>query len=753
MDAAAQPSSGSPPGGPVPAGQGAAPKLSIDKFADGGIVCLKLAGTIDESFEGKKLAATVKAQTLILDLADIRKISSFGIREWVDFINAVAKQVGSIVLLECAPKVVDQLNMVANFAGSGKVFSFYAPYRCDYCDTDSRVLLQVDRDWDAIKGMKMAERPCPSCSEAQYFDEDPSTFFSYIVNQDRFELDADVAAFLSSKLNYTVSDAARKLRIDKIIEGRSTYLRLAGDLDGSFPREKLAEGLEGTVILDVAGVGKIEPAGAAEWRGFLQMITPACDAIHLLGVPPGFLEKLTRPEDLGPKAQVVTFTIPYTCNTCATTTGQAVDVEQHYDVLKFATPPEMKCVDCKNPMVCAASEVLLTHLPSLPRPSITVDTRKFIKDVQTRKPEKKRAAGTTVAEVAAAGRGGGLMMAFTAAALTLVLGAGAFFAYRAFAGEGPASAGLGKVTLKSADVRPAWVTSDAPFAASCQASPDGGVSCVGVSSPAPSKEDAEDEARDAALDAVADGIALRVSDAAWRQSVAGIYTQTRAAKLAAYAGNPSSSQARRDVKEARAAVASSLRASAGDAVPPAPSGVYWEEYSGEQGKRYLAFVQFTLSDAAVKRLVESYGKAEKALGATVVSTFPLVAWRHPKAEGGAIVIGLERGPLKDLGLAEQYVILEVGGRAVRDAATFAKVASDEYTRLDRGGGTLELKVQAGDSDPRTFAAPIKAKVTAPAGGPSRPGSGPARPSGAGTGNVNVWDRYDQGTGGRDDPSQ
>src|SRR5690349_21894893 len=114
----------------------AAPKLQIDKFADGGIVCLRLTGTIDESFEGKKLAETIKAQTLVLDLGDIRKVSSFGIREWVDFINGVGKHSERIVLVECAPKIVDQLNMVANFAGNGRVYSFYAPYHCDYCDKD-----------------------------------------------------------------------------------------------------------------------------------------------------------------------------------------------------------------------------------------------------------------------------------------------------------------------------------------------------------------------------------------------------------------------------------------------------------------------------------------------------------------------------------------------------------------------------------------------------------------------------------------
>jgi anti-anti-sigma regulatory factor len=129
---------------------GAEPKLKIDKFAEGAVMCLKFTGTIDEQFDGKKLSSTLKGGTLVLDLKDVSKISSFGIREWVDFVQSVGQKVESIVLVECAPKVVDQLNMVANFAGKGRVFSFYAPYRCDYCDQDARVLLQVDRDYEAI---------------------------------------------------------------------------------------------------------------------------------------------------------------------------------------------------------------------------------------------------------------------------------------------------------------------------------------------------------------------------------------------------------------------------------------------------------------------------------------------------------------------------------------------------------------------------------------------------------------------------
>jgi anti-anti-sigma regulatory factor len=460
------------PGAPPP------PKLAIDRFADGDLVCLKLAGTIDEAFEGKRLAESVRSSTLILDLGDIRKVSSFGIREWVDFMNGVGKTATRIILVECAPKIVDQLNMVANFAGTGRVYSFYAPYHCDYCDKDERVLWQADRDVEVIKSMKPPQRACGTCGELQYFNEDPVTYFSYLAGQDKLELDPDIAGFLAAKLSYAVADGARKLRVDKTIEGRVTFLKLAGDLDKTFPRDKLAEGLEGTIVVDVAGVGKIEPAGAAEWRGLLQQVTPLVDAIYLTAVPPAFLDKLGRPEDLGPKAAVASFSLPYTCAKCATTAGQMIDVDAHYEVLKFATPPDLRCAACKGPLTCAAPEGLLANLAKLPKPGVSAELAKLIREVRERKPAPKKVA-TTVAEVAQGGRGGGLGVAFAAALAAVALAGGAFAAYKMFGGKAAAS-GKGEKTASSAETRPAWITSDAPLAAGCAA--DGaGLRCVGVS--------------------------------------------------------------------------------------------------------------------------------------------------------------------------------------------------------------------------------------------------------------------------------
>jgi anti-anti-sigma regulatory factor len=738
--------------------QGTDQKIKIDKFADGPITCLKLAGTIDEQFEGKKLAATIKGGTLVLDLGEIQKISSFGIREWVDFVTTVGKSVDEIYLIECAPKVVDQLNMVANFAGKGRVFSFYTPYRCDYCDADRRVLLQVDKDHEAIKAMKPPERPCDGCGNPEYFDEDPTTFFSYLAGQPKFELDPQVATFLAAKLNYAVSDSARRLRVEKTIEGRSTYLKIAGDLDGSFPREKLAEGLEGTIVLDVGGVGKIDPAGAAEWRGFLQMITPTCEQIVLLGCPPVFLERLTRQEDMGPKAQVMSFAMPYSCAKCATTSSQAVDVEQHFDVLKFATPPEMKCGDCGGPTTCSASEALLSHLPTLPRPTIENALRKFIKEVQERKPEKPQHA-RTVAEAAAAGARSSFATISVSLAGAAVIAIGIVVGLKWWEAKEDAKRvrardAVGALKATSADERPGWITSDTRFSSYCL-DEAGGITCVGISSYTSTQEEARGEAVDAALEEMTNSLALKIGDPHFRQHVVALYGDARQMALSQYdqaRDDPDGAaydRARRIVGEGRKNVAAALRKSGGAATPTQPVAEYWEEYEAivGDGSRFLVFVQFRLQPAPMKTLVERYSAMAEAQGAKALTYFPAVAWRYSDVAEGAILVNLGPGVLREMGLAAQYIVLSVRDRAVRDAADFAQKIDEEIESLKKSGGNMKFVVKTGDGPSVEFNRPIPRVIqdvprpVRPAG----PGPSPAGPRG------NPWDRFGGGKGGRDNP--
>jgi anti-anti-sigma regulatory factor len=737
--------SGSTP--PTGAETPAAPKLMIEKFADGGIACLKFSGTIDESFEGKKIARSINADTLVLDLGGVKKISSFGIREWVDFATTAVKSVKQMILIECAPKVVDQLNMVANFNGGGRVFSFYAPFRCDYCDSEQRSLLEVGKDWEAIKAMKLGDRPCPSCKESMYFDEDGSTYFSYILSQGTFDLDLDVINFLAAKLDYRVGTIDQKIHTDKLIEGRVTYLRFAGDMNNTFPREKMAEGLEGTVIIDVTNVPRVEPAGAAEWRGFTQMVAPLVENLYLVGVQPAFLEKLCDKEGLGPKGTVVDMTLPYTCNSCGAGGQQVINVAEHHDVLKFATAPELHCQQCKAAMQCTASEQAMTILPDLPKPVIAKDLERQIGMLKSRKFEK-RATAALAPGLKPAGSTSKLVPILLALLLVAATAGGVLFYMNQTKEPEPGPYGFGPVVARSAATAPAWIQANpAPGISYC--GEDGGeLSCVGVSTISPSQEDAEDEARDAAVEGIAFELGKRITHPKWVATMPPIYTTARDAKLAALNRDPQSTQARRDVRDGRRAVANALKG-----VSATAAGRYWEAFEARDGRRYLAFVQVKLPAGDAQKLIDSYTVAHEAFGATVVTFFPELAWKYPKVSRGAVVVGLTSGAMQELGVAEHSVILAIDGRDTPDAASFAKILTEERAMLEERGGSLRLLVQSDAGDPREFSQSIAGRpIEVPSDRSGKRGKG--RNSGAGTSGVNVWDTYGgiRG-GGRDDPTQ
>ena len=725
----------------------APPKLTIEKFADGGVACLKFSGTIDESFEGKKIARSIQAETLVLDLGGVKKISSFGIREWVDFVSTANKQVKQMFLIECAPKVVDQLNMVANFAGGGRVFSFYAPFRCDYCDSEQKALLEVSKDFEAIKSMKLADRPCPSCKDTMYFDEDGSTYFSFMIGQGAFELPQEVVSFLAAKLDYRVGTIDQKLRVDKIIEGRVTYLRLGGDLNETFPREKLAEGLEGLVIIDVVNVPRVMPAGAAEWRGFMQTVTPLVEQVYLVGVQPAFLEKLCTKEDLGTKGTVLDMTLPYVCNACGTSSQQSINVAEHHEVLKFATAPEFRCSSCKAAMQCTASEQAMTILPILPKVHVTKDLERQVGMLKARKLDRKVSTGI-VALPKAQATSSKLVPLLLAALVAVVAAGGVVFWMKSNATTEPGPYGHGPVVERSMAAAPAWIRAN-PTPGLGYCSEDGGaLSCVGVSTVSASQEDAEDEASDAAIESIAFELGKRITDKQWLATVPPNYRPARDAKLAALNRDPNSTQARRDVREGRRAVALALRG-----VNAAAAARYWEAMDSRDGRRYLAFVQVKLPAADAQKLIESYTKRHDTLGATAVSFFPELAWRFPKVSKGAVIVSLAPGAIQELGVAERSVVLSVDGRDTPDAASFTKIISEERALLQDRGGALRLLVQADSGDPREFSQTFAGKAVETPRDKDDKRRGKGR-DGSSTGGVNVWDRFGGNKpGGRDDPTQ
>jgi eukaryotic-like serine/threonine-protein kinase len=721
-------------------------KLQIHKSNQGEITFLRFVGNIDENFDGAGLAKGLGGQ-LIVSLAEVRRITSFGIRNWVEFISKAGEACAAVYLVECAPRIVDQLNMVANFAGRGVVVSFYAPFRCDHCGNERLKLIQLDQDGEAIRSMQLEGDACPNDGNQEYLDDDPDSYLSYLATQSEFELDPKVAAFLAGRTQYDVPDGLRKVRIEKKIEDRYTFISVSGDIGDDFPARKIAEGLEGDVVLDLAAVGMITAEGLGKWRAFMAAIAPATERIIVIGLPATWLEQLKRDQDLAEKGQVLSIYLPFACKACAITSQLEIDVAKHFESLRFATPPETSCPDCGKSAVCVGTTEMLNGLTELPQPAKDLRMDKLLE--MSRKPTEPAAGPAPTAApaqvattVAAPSRG---MPALLVIALLGVLGAGVAIYLAVFRGEG----GGGGVTFEkraklveaSHPKPPKW--RDQGFNVQGDQ-----VLVTGSSGFVKDKETGFKQAKSAALDELCQQVAMSIRDPVWVEHVGGQYQQFRTKALgdlekALMTGDQEMiDRSRTRVYARRARVAKSLLDGAAGMVQPEQSHYYWEKLKRVQEVRYRIWSLFRVRKGEFKRLVQHYAKREEALSASAVPFFPGMAWRYDLHKG-SVVVGLKSdSPLRFIGVRPGDVLLSAQDRQVKDGRSFYRVLREEHAELQRQGGTMLLRIQRGDAPVVEHRMRVAKKVATAR--PKRPWQG--RPAGKGTRPggkklppANIWD--------------
>ena len=147
----------------------------------GDVSYVKLGGVIDEDNELGDLVDKIPSGTAVIDLGEIERINSCGVRDWVNWLSKLENNGTRSVLVECSPAIVAQINLVNNFTGSGVVKSFYVPYFCPECDEEKVLLVEA-----ADMGPPPHEPPtcrCDECDLVMDFDDMPDSYFAFLSNQ------------------------------------------------------------------------------------------------------------------------------------------------------------------------------------------------------------------------------------------------------------------------------------------------------------------------------------------------------------------------------------------------------------------------------------------------------------------------------------------------------------------------------------------------------------------------------------------
>src|SRR5258705_297427 len=118
-------------------------KFSASVQHRGDVSYVKLGGVIDEDNELSDLVDKIPSGTAVIDLGEIERINSCGVRDWVNWLSKLESNGTRSVLVECSPAIVAQINLVNNFTGSGVVKSFYVPYFCPECDEEKVLLVEA----------------------------------------------------------------------------------------------------------------------------------------------------------------------------------------------------------------------------------------------------------------------------------------------------------------------------------------------------------------------------------------------------------------------------------------------------------------------------------------------------------------------------------------------------------------------------------------------------------------------------------
>ncbi len=148
--------------------------IKVEQKPDGFFATLSGDITEESNFSA---ITDLKPSKVTLNLSEITRINSTGVREWINFVSALQKAGTRIVLEQCSVAIVQQLNMISNFRGGGQVTSVYSPYFCESCEAEHTRLLTL------APGKKPdLNEPfnCPTCQSLMEFDDLPETYLSFM---------------------------------------------------------------------------------------------------------------------------------------------------------------------------------------------------------------------------------------------------------------------------------------------------------------------------------------------------------------------------------------------------------------------------------------------------------------------------------------------------------------------------------------------------------------------------------------------
>jgi serine/threonine protein kinase len=297
----------------------------MSREVDGSAALVRLAGPIDERFRGLDAPAV---QSLVIDVSGLTRITSFGVRQWLIAMEAIPRTVELVGFVGCPPFFIDQLNMVLNFCGRGRVLTALAPCACKACGAESNVLVDVLTHGARLATELATDEGCPRCGGALALSEVAESYFAFVKTCGATSLPDDAARLLARAGVYTVPEGTAPPReaakLLKLVHEAVTYFRISGPIDERFRARPFLAGLEGEVVLDLKEVDLLTGEGAGEWMRLIDQIRQQISSVTLIDLSGPFLDGVAEHGLRWDGITAFSAILPYRCQGCGKTSLESV---------------------------------------------------------------------------------------------------------------------------------------------------------------------------------------------------------------------------------------------------------------------------------------------------------------------------------------------------------------------------------------------------------------------------------------------
>ena len=151
--------------------------LSVNKQETENGLLVELTGAIEESVNFDQLIGPFTGD-LTVKCRGITRINSVGVKTWMRYFQALKLQGKTFRFIECPHPIIEQLNMISNFACGGEVVSILLPYSCMKCQNEFVANCKT-ADIKATRRQVPVVK-CERVDCAAVFDDDPDEYFYFL---------------------------------------------------------------------------------------------------------------------------------------------------------------------------------------------------------------------------------------------------------------------------------------------------------------------------------------------------------------------------------------------------------------------------------------------------------------------------------------------------------------------------------------------------------------------------------------------